>query len=240
VSQWIWVPTCTQLREHHALHTVDHMLASMAGARIFSKLDCNASFHQIPLAPESARLTTFTSPFGHFCYVRLSFGISSASEVFQKRMCRLLEGLDGTMCLIDDILIFGKDQAEHDQRLEAVLQRLRDAHVTLNDKCEFSKQELKYVGHIISADGIRPDPEKIIIKMREPRDVTEVRCFLGMINQLAKFSSTLAELSAPLRELLHKDTLWTWDKPQQQAYDNLKKALTSAPILALYDPAKPT
>jgi hypothetical protein len=88
--------------------------------------------------------------FGRFCYVRLPFGISTASEVFQKRMCRLLKGQEGTMCLIDDVLIFGKDQAEHDQRLEAVLQRLCDENITLNDKCEFSKQELKYVGHIFS------------------------------------------------------------------------------------------
>ena len=230
------------LREHHALRSVDHLLARLAGARIFSKLDYNAGFHQIPLTPESARLTTSTTPFGRFCYTRLPMGLNSASEVFQKRMCHLLDGIEGVLCLIDDILIFVKNKSEHDERLNAILQRLRAGRVTLNDKSEFYKTQIKFVGHIISADGISPDPDKVtaVTKMREPADISQLRCFLGMANQLAKFSSQLTDLSTPLRDLLRKNTQWTWDTPHKQAFADIKAALCTASVLALYDPAKPT
>ena len=94
----------------------------MAGAKVFSKLYCNSGFYQIQLSPEFMPLT-FTTPYGHFCYTRLPFGISSVSEVYQKRMCCILEGLDGVLCLIDVVLIFRKDQAERDARLLTVLNR---------------------------------------------------------------------------------------------------------------------
>jgi uncharacterized protein (DUF427 family) len=149
------------LREQHTLPDIGQMLASLTGATIFSKLDCNSGFHQVPLDTESALLTTFTTPFGRYCYTRLPFGISSASEHFQKRMSHILEGLEGVICLIDDILVHGKDKQEHDTRLMLTLQRIKAHGVTLNSKCEFFKSEIKSVGHILSSSGIRPDPDKI-------------------------------------------------------------------------------
>ena len=94
--------------------------------------------------------------------------------------------------------------------------------------------EIKFAGHIISAEGIRADPDKVaaILKMRETADLSELRCFLGMINQLAKFSQLITDLSSPLRELLRKNTPWTWDTPQKKAFNDLKTALCTAPILA--------
>jgi hypothetical protein len=149
------------LREQHTLPDIGQMLASLTGATIFSKLDCNSGFHQVPLDTESALLTTFTTPFGRYCYTRLPFGISSASEHFQKRMSRILEGLEGVICLIDDILVHGKDKQEHDTRLMLTLQRIKAHGVTLSSKCEFFKSDIKSVGHILSSSGIRPDPDKI-------------------------------------------------------------------------------
>ena len=186
-------------------------------------------------------LTTFTTPYGRFCYTRLPFGICSASEVFQKRMIDILGDLDGYVCFIDDVLVFGKNQAEHDARLHAILFRLCQG-VTLNEKCEFSKLRIKFAGHSLSAAGIGPDPDRLsaVINMAPPSNITEVRCFLGMVNQLAKFCHTLAELSAPLRDLLRKDRAWVWDSLQQNAFDSIKKAIASAPVLALYDPKKST
>ena len=122
------------LREQYELPTIDQMLASLTGAHIFSKLDSNSGFYQIPLSPESMLLTTFTTLYRCFCYTRLPFGISSASEVYQKRMNDILHDLKGVLCLIDDILVFGKEKAEHDARLRAVLDRFRATNVTLNDK----------------------------------------------------------------------------------------------------------
>ena len=121
-------------------------------------------------------------------------------------MTKILDGLNGVVCLIDDVLIFGSTQTEHDSRLMAVMERIKAANVTLNPKkCEFSKPQVKFLGHLIDANGIQADPEKTaaISSMKPPRNITELRRFLGMANQLGKFSPHLAEYSQPLRELLH-------------------------------------
>jgi hypothetical protein len=195
------------LREQYTLPVIDQLLARLTGAKVFSKLDCNSGFHQIPLSHESQLLTTFTTPFGRWCYTRIPFGISSASEVFSKKMADILNSQDNALHLVDDVLIYGKDQAEHDTRLREVLDRFRRAKVTLNEKCEFSKSRIKWAGHIISGDGVSADPDRLsaILNMPPPTDVSAVRCFLGMVNQMAKFSSSLADLSAPIRDLLRKD-----------------------------------
>ena len=120
------------LREVHPIPTVDDILGELSGATIFSKLDANSGFWQIPLAAESRLLTTVITPFGRYCFNKLPFGISSAPELFQKRMSILLEGLDGVVCLMDDVLVVGKNQHEHDERLIKVLERIQSAGVTLN------------------------------------------------------------------------------------------------------------
>ena len=161
-------------RERHLLPAVDQTLAQLAGARIFSKLDANSGFWQIPLAAESALLTTFITPFGRFYFHRLPFGISSSPEHFQRRMSETLSGLGGVVCMMDDILIHGKSQEEHDARLQKVLQRLQDAGVTLNsEKCQFSMESVKFLGHVIDSSGIRPDPDKVmaIQKVQAPANV---------------------------------------------------------------------
>ena len=137
-------------RERHILPSVEQSLAQLGGATIFSKLDANSGFWQVKLDPVSALLTTFITPFGRFCFNRMPFGITSAPEYFQKKMSSILSGIEGVVCLIDDILVHGRDRSEHDQRLEEVLRRLENAKVTLNrEKCEFAKSSVKYLGHII-------------------------------------------------------------------------------------------
>ena len=155
----------------------------------------------------------------------------------------MLEGLEGVLCLIDDVLVFGKNQQEHDARLKAVLERLQSKKVTLNgDKCEFSKTQLKFLGHLVDQNGIQADPEKTaaIVKMKPPENVTELRRFMGMVNQLGKFSKNLAEISRPLRELLSKRNAWVWGPAQDKAFARIKAELTKPMVLALYDPNAPT
>ena len=124
------------LREYHPLPNIDDTLAQLTGARKFTKLDANSGFWQIPLAKTSRLLTTFITPVGRFCFNKLPFGISCAPELFQKRMSTMLEGLQGVLCLMDDVLVYGQDQEDHDKKLEAVLLRIQSAGVTLNpDKC---------------------------------------------------------------------------------------------------------
>ena len=166
------------LRECHPLPRVDDTLAQLTGATTFSKLDANSGFWQMPLSDESKLLTTFITPFGRYCYNKLPFGITSATEHFQQRMNSLLLGLQGVLCVMDDIIVFGKNQQEHNGRLHAVLTRLSASGMILNsEKCEFSKNRLTFLGHVIDSQGISPDPSKTaaITYMDLPKSVTELR-----------------------------------------------------------------
>ena len=226
-------------RERHILPSVEQTLGQLAGSKVFSKLDANSGFWQIKLSRESALLTTFITPFGRFCFNRLPFGITSAPEHFQKRMSMILTGLEGIVCMVDDVLVSGKTQEEHDKRLEAALQRIEQAGLTLNpEKCIFSQPSVRFLGHLVDASGIQPDPEKVkaVQAMEEPRNITELRRFLGMANHLAKFIPTMAETTKPLRDLLIKKNAWNWGDSQQQSFNKVKQVLSSAPTLALYDP----
>ena len=226
-------------RERHPLPGVDQTLAQLAGAKLFTKLDANSGFWQIPLSPDSALLTTFITPFGRYHFRRLPFGISSAPEHFQRRMHDALSGLTGTICLMDDILVYGTTRQEHDDRLRQVLQRLSSLGMTLNkDKCTFAQPSVSFLGHIVDCEGIRPDPAKVLAirKFATPACVGDIRRFLGMVNQLAKFSPNLAEKTKPMRELLAKQNAWVWGESQKSSFEQVKEALMASPVLALYDP----
>ena len=230
-------------RERHILPSVEQTLSQISGAKIFSKLDANSGFWQIELAKESAKLTTFITPFGRFCFNRLPFGITSAPEHFQRRMSEILSGLEGVVCLVDDVLVYGKTQNEHDQRLRAVLRRLSEAGLTLSkEKCEFNKRKIKFLGQLVDETGVKPDPDKVhaIQAMKPPTNISELRRFLGMVNQLSKFSPGLAEKTKPLRDLLSTKNQWMWGQAQEDAMKKVKEALSSSEVLALYDPSRET
>jgi transposase InsO family protein len=225
-------------RERHLLPSVDHTLGQLAGAKLFTKLDANSGFHQIELSKASALLTTFITPFGRYCYERLPFGINSGPEHFQKRIAQILEGLDGVVYLMDDIVVFGANEKQHNERVHAVLLRLERAGITLNsDKCEFAKHKIHFLGHIVGESGVSVDPDKVssIRDMTPPTNITELRRFLGMTNQLMKFVPHLTDTTAPLRQLLAKDTEWRWDIQQDTSFKQVKDIITCSPVLALYD-----
>jgi len=128
-------------------------------------------------------------------------------------MNNILVGIPGIVCHVDDILMFGKDQKEHDDRLRSVLQAIQKAGLTLNrEKCQFNKSSFSFLGHIIDSHGISQDPQKTksITDMSPPTTVTQLRRFLGMINQMNRFSPNLAQLSQPPRELLSSKHTWIW------------------------------
>ena len=222
------------MSENFPLPKVDEILAQLAGARFFSKLDANMGFWQIPLSPECRSLTTFITPFGRFHFNKLPFGVSCASELFQRRMAVILEGLEGVLCLVDDVQVFGSDQQEHDRRLRGVLERLNKARVTLNaEKCDFSRKEIKFLGHVVNHRGVHPDPDKTtaIQMMPKPKDVSELRRLLGMINEFNKFSPRIADLTQPLRELLSARNVWQWSPKHDLAFAALKQEITKHPPL---------
>ena len=200
--------------ENHPLPAVDTTLGILAGSTVFTKLDANSGFWQIKLTWESRPLTTFITPWGRFCFNLSPFGISSGSEKFQKTVNQILLGLEGVECNIDDVLVHGKDQQQHDERLEAVLKRLLEAGVTLN----LGTKQVKFLGHVISSNGIElaPDKVKAIADLPPPTNVQEVRTFLGMVNQLSTFSDHLADKTKSIIELLLKGTSGHGETPSRK------------------------
>ena len=231
-------------RDTHPSTSVDNTLAKVSGAKFMSKLDANSGYYQIPLSEKSRLLTTFITPFGRYCYNRVPFGLVSAGDIFQRCIQDIVEGLEGVVCHMDDLLVFSSVSAEeHDSRLRNVLERLRAAGMTLNaKKCRFRQQSVKFLGHLVSASGVKPDPERVrdIQELPDPQNKTELQSFLGSVNQLGKFSPRITQYTAPLRALLKKDAPWLWDSAQSEAVVNIKNELSIAPCLAWYSTVKPT
>ena len=222
----------------HPMPKVDTTLAQLSGATVFSELDAISGFWQIPLANESKLLTTFIAPYGRYCFIKLLFGISSALEIFQRKMNEVLHGLPGVLCHVDDVLVYGKDTPEHETRLHATLKRIKEAGITLNkNKCQFYQSQITSLGHVINQHGILPDPKKTaaILNMTAPTSVTELRRIMGMVNQMSKFSPNIAHVSKPLRDLLSSKVAWTWAHLQDETFHKLKEEIYSPRVLALND-----
>ena len=230
-------------RERYVMPTCEELLAKLSGNKVFSLLDAAAGFWQLPLEEDSRRLTTFITPFGRFRMKRLPFGIATAPEIFQERMEDLLQGCDGTVCYMDDILVFGKTAEEHNENLKRVLKRLQERGLMLNEaKCKCNQSRVRYLGFVVSEDGIRIDPDKIsaIQELKPPTCVTELKRILGMLNYVGRFVPQLSEELRPLNALLRKDQAWQWEASQEEALKKAKNAVTRAPVLALYNPELPT
>lgn len=171
------------------------------------------------------------------------FGINCAPELFQKTMEQVLSGCDGCLIFIDDVIVHGSDQEEHDTRLKKVLQRLDEWNVVLNEgKCIYGVSEMKVLGHVLSAEGIKPDTDKLesIRRFREPKSSEEVRSFLGLVNYLSKFVPNLATLTYPLRQLTVQKQNFFWGPEQQAAFDKLKKLMICPNTLGYFDVADRT
>ena len=221
-------------REHYRLPVLDDVLPRLAGAKVFSVCDLKQGYHHVELDEESSYLTTFATPFGRFRWLRLPFGLNVSSEIFQKRLCLALEGLNGIQCVADDVIIYGSNQEEHDKNLRGLLARCQLHGIKLNnDKCQLNVPEIKFLGHVVSVS----DPEKVeaIKKMERPADVAAVERLKGTVTYLARYVPNLTDVMKPITVLTHKDTEWCWGDPQEKAFNNLKKLLTEAPVLAYYD-----
>ena len=219
-------------RERYVLPTLDDLTSRLAGSTVYSSLDAASGFYQIPLDEASQGLTTFITPFGRYCFRRLPFGITSAPEIFMRKMSELLAGTEGVFAFMDDILVFGKDEREHDKRLNIVLQTLRKAGLTLNpEKCLYRQQELKFLGHKFTRDGVVADPDKVaaIQDMPSPTSVTQLRQVLGMIHYLGSYLPDLHVTTRPLNDLLKKDDVWSWDAQQEAAFQRVKQLVSSTP-----------
>ena len=230
-------------REHYPIPTIEEVIADLpTNAKVFSVIDAKSGYLQIKLDKESSLLTTFNTPIGRFRWLRLPFGIKSAPEVFQRIMDTMLEGIPEAKAIMDDILVAGVDAADHDRVMKKVVERATEYNLKLNwDKCQIKQSSVKYVGHVISEDGVQVQDEKVraVRDMPTPENKEAVSRFLGIVQYLAKFIPNLSAVDAPLRELLKKDIEFHWDKPQETSFQCLKDLCCKAPVLRFYDPSLP-
>ena len=220
------------VRERYKLPTLDDILPKLQQAKVFSKLDVKEAFWHVRLDKESSLLTTMGTPFGRYRWARLPFGLSVSSEIFQRRLTQALEGLDGVVCVADDIIVYGSGETnteadrQHQVNLEGLQRRCEQRNIRLNDKkAEIKKDKIKFMGHLISAAGIEPDPSKVqaINDMPPPTDVHGVRRLCGMVQYLARFLPNLAEELEPIRALTKKEKEWEWSTECQEALERVKK-----------------
>ena len=194
-------------------------------------------FRQIPLDHESALKTAFNTPYGRYYFKRLPFGIKSAPEIFHKAMDQMFSGCPCEI-IVDDILVWGETEEEHDHKILQVLDRAREVNIKLKvQKFQFKSKQLGYVGHVLTSEGVKVDPEKVraVVEMQTPDDAKSLRRFLGMVTYLSKFIPQLSEAAAPLRTSIREGVPWSWCDEQQEAFDKIKSAITTDPVLQFYD-----
>ena len=225
-------------REHYKIPTMPEIASEFAGKTVFSTLDLKDGYWQVKLDEDSSLLCTFNTPFGRYRFTRMPFGIKSASEVFQKKNEEAFAGIPGIHIVADDIIIAAVNIEEHDQILRQVLERANQRKIKLNfDKLQLRMKEVRYLGTMVTPQGIKPDPMKVsaIVEMTSPTDKAGIRRLLGMTNFLAAHIPNVSTITAPLRSLLKSDTLFTWGPEQANALTKIKEILSTAPVLSYFD-----
>ena len=236
-------------RNNHPIPTIEDVLPELSKARVFTVADAKNGFWQVKLDEESSYLTTFGTPWGKYRWERLPFGVSLAPEEFQRRMNEVVDGPDGVKAVHDDALIFGcgDNDAEaiedHDRKLKLFFERCRQANLKLNkDKLRLRKTQVSFLGHVISKEGLHVDKTKAtaIENMPTPTDKKSVQRLLGMVNFVQRFSPKLSEITEPLRQLTRKETEFCWNAEHERSFYEVKKLLSSSPVLRYFDEAKQT
>ena len=225
--------------DQYPLPKPQELLATLSGRQKFTKLDLLAAYQQMLLDDESCKLATVNTHLGLFRYCRLPFGIASAPAIFQHAMDTILQRIPHAIFYIDDVLVTGKTEEEHIQNLAQVLHKLKEQGMQLKEaKCAFFQREVEYLGNRIDANGIYTAPSKLhtIQQAPSPRNITELRAFLGLLNYYGKFIPNLSTLIHPLNVLLQQGARWKWTQVCAIAFKQAKKSLSSDSVLAHYDP----
>lgn len=224
----------------YPLPLIVETLERLGRSKYFSTLDLTSGYHQIPIWPEDREKTAFTTAGGHYEYKKMAFGLVNAPATFQRLMDQLLAEIKGEECLVylDDIIIYSATIEEHCQRLERVLVRLENANLRVNlNKCTFAQQEVRYLGHLVTAEGVKPDPGKVeaVANYPVPQNSKELKAFLGLCGYYRRFVRRFADLAKPLTQLLRKEVTFQWGESQQQSFQSLKEALCSTAVLIYPD-----
>lgn len=234
------------------LPRIEESLDSLTGAQWFSTLDLASGYNQVPVTEQDKSKTAFCTPFGLFEWNRMPFGLCNAPSTFQRLMERMFgdQQRQSLLLYLDDIIVYSSSVAQHLERLEVVLGRLKQEGLKARlEKCAFFRQEVRYLGHVISAEGVATDPSKIeaVAQWRCPTSVSELRTFLGFASYYRRFVEGFAKLASPLHKLVAKVTggksgrkkgqslAQVWTDQCQEAFEGLKSKLTRAPVLAYAD-----
>lgn len=210
---------------NYVIPTIDEILPDLNKAKVFSTVDAKKGFWQVCLDKKSSKLCTFFTPYGRYRFLRMPFGISPAMEIYQKKQHEIVHGLNGIAVIADDILIFGKGDTtkeameDHNKNLENLLIRMREKNCVLNkDKIKLCLTEVKFFGHILTIDGLKPDPNKVssIRNMSAPANKEELVRFLGMITYLSRFTPNLSEKATILRRMTHEKEEFKWTLHHQK------------------------
>ena len=218
------------------------LFAKLSKGKYFTKLDLSHAYQQIPLDEESKRYVVVNTQKGLFRYTRLPFGVASAPAIFQRVIDNLLQGIEGVVTYLDDILIAGSSEEQHLQMLDEVLGRLEKAGLRVKPKkCEFMRTSVTYLGHRVDESGLHP----LTLKMQAIRDaptpesVPKLQSYLGMLSYYGKFMPNLSSTLSPLYHLLKKDIPWEWGPEQERAFQESKNRLTAETFIAHFDPELP-
>ena len=225
--------------DRYPIPRIEDLFANLSGGTSFSKFDLSQAYLQLTLDDESKQYTVINTHRGLFRYNRLPFGISSAPGIFQRTMECLLRGIPKVMVYLDDILVTGTSEEDHLHNLQLVLDRLEEAGLHLKKgKCEFLVPSIIYLGHTIDSEGLHPLPAKIeaISNASTPKNVTELKAFLGLLNYYGKFIPNSSSTLHPLYELLTHETEWSWTPERIEAFTVAKSLLTSNSVLIHFDP----
>ena len=228
--------------DQYPLPKPEELFTKLAGGKKFTKIDLTNAYQQMNLEESSREYVTINTHRGLYQFTRLPFGVASAPALFQRVMDTVLQGIDKTICYIDDILVTGSTQEEHLKNIEEVLRRLQKYGIRAKRaKCVFMSDKVDYLGHRIDADGLHTLASKVdaIVRAPSPNNVQELRSFLGLIHYYGKFLPSLAMLLHPLNRLLKDGQDWNWTEECTQAFEAAKQLLVNAPVLTHYDPSLP-
>jgi hypothetical protein len=232
------------IKNKYPIPRIDILFDQLTRAQVFSKIDLRSSYHQIRIRPEDIPKTTFTTRYGLFEYLVMSFGLTKAPAHFTCLMNSVfMPELDKFVAVfIDDILIYSKNEEEHAKHLRIVLTRLREHQLYAKfSKCTFWLEEIQFLGHVLSANGIAVDPSRVkdILEWKPPTTVHQVRSFLGLAGYYRRFIPYFSNFVKPITSLLKNDTKFNWSSRCNEAFEQLKVLLTTAPVLAQPDIEKP-
>ncbi|KAA0040402.1 pol protein [Cucumis melo var. makuwa] len=228
------------VKNRYPLPRIDDLFDQLQGATVFSKIDLRSGYHQLRIKDGDVPKTAFRSRYGHYEFIVMSFGLTNAPTVFMDLMNRVFREFLDTFVIvfIDDILIYSKTEAEHEEHLRIVLQTLRDNKLYAKfSKCEFWLKQVSFLGHVVSKAEVSVDPAKIgaVTGWTRPSTVSEVRSFLGLAGYYRRFVENFSRIATPLTQLTRKGAPFVWSKACEDSFQNLKQKLVTAPVLTVPD-----